>query len=434
MTDAVIQQNADLKSGNGVASVTPVSSRSDINHKDRARFKVDLSHSIEKQQATSNADIKSDAKDSGAVAKSKAQSEHSDDNKHPELLPDGKELPTIGNLESDDQADASELVAELNGDRQALLDIVQLLPHVDNNKAVQIVSSDAGSTDPRLNNSSDLIRVLNQKANMGQEIQVTLQQLGIGREQNGPANSDLIMRQNELLKHALPASTVLGAGAQRLSSEPMDGLLPSASQYFKQYIVAKQSQATMAKVGLSREQGKQPLLFSEIEPTAIQSSTLKTIAEITTPGTTTLQMLSHPQQPGWSKELGQRMVWLVQSNIQQAQLQLNPRHLGPMEVQISVNQDQQVSITFTANNAVVKEALDSALPKLREMLDEQGLDLNDVNVADRSQQQAEQQANSKASKLHREEGTMTSDGATEQAEISHYGTMQLSDGAIDFFA
>jgi hypothetical protein len=86
-------------------------------------------------------------------------------------------------------------------------------------------------------------------------------------------------------------------------------------------------------------------------------------------------------QKGWGIALGQQLLWLVQHHTQRAELKLNPPHLGPLEVHLSLDQ-QQSNITFFSHDATVREALESALPKLREMLDGQGIALHQANVSD----------------------------------------------------
>lgn len=90
-----------------------------------------------------------------------------------------------------------------------------------------------------------------------------------------------------------------------------------------------------------------------------------------------------PGQPGWDKALSNRVLWLVNQNTQTAQLQINPPQLGPLEVRVSVNQDQ-ASLWFTSQHTVVRDALDAAIPRLREAFAEQGLTLVDVNVSQHS--------------------------------------------------
>lgn len=107
--------------------------------------------------------------------------------------------------------------------------------------------------------------------------------------------------------------------------------------------------------------------------------------------------LSHPE---WNQEMGERIVWMNNRGISSAEIRMNPQNMGPITVRIDMNQDQ-ASIAFTAQNADVRTALEASIPKLREMLGSQNVNLADVNVShqsstnadsSRSQQQAAQMA------------------------------------------
>jgi hypothetical protein len=87
--------------------------------------------------------------------------------------------------------------------------------------------------------------------------------------------------------------------------------------------------------------------------------------------------------PGWSKDLGEQIVWMNNKAIPAAEIKLNPAHLGPISVRIDVNQDQ-ATILFTAQHAEVKEAIEASIPKLREMLATQQLNLINVNISQNS--------------------------------------------------
>jgi flagellar hook-length control protein FliK len=95
--------------------------------------------------------------------------------------------------------------------------------------------------------------------------------------------------------------------------------------------------------------------------------------------------------PAWRQELGDKLIWMHKQDMPSVQLRLNPEHLGPVLVKIDVHQDQ-TSVAFTTHNLAVKEAIEAAIPKLREMLGGQQLNLADVNV---SQQQSEQRQSSR---------------------------------------
>ncbi|HFC53901.1 MAG TPA: hypothetical protein ENJ43_05665 [Gammaproteobacteria bacterium] len=84
--------------------------------------------------------------------------------------------------------------------------------------------------------------------------------------------------------------------------------------------------------------------------------------------------------PQWQGALGERLVWMVKRDLQQAELRLNPQHLGPVEVRIEIR-NEQASITFSAHHTVTRDALEAAVPRLREMLGENGVNLASVDVS-----------------------------------------------------
>ena len=64
-----------------------------------------------------------------------------------------------------------------------------------------------------------------------------------------------------------------------------------------------------------------------------------------------------------------------------AEVRLNPAHLGPVEVSIRVD-EEQARVTFSAAHAATREAIEQAVPRLREMLAQQGLELRQTDVGD----------------------------------------------------
>jgi flagellar hook-length control protein FliK len=88
--------------------------------------------------------------------------------------------------------------------------------------------------------------------------------------------------------------------------------------------------------------------------------------------------------PSWSKDLGEQIVWINNKAISAAEIRLNPAHLGPISVRIDINNQDQATIMFTAQHASVKEAIEASIPKLREMLATQQLDLVNVNISQNS--------------------------------------------------
>jgi flagellar hook-length control protein FliK len=85
---------------------------------------------------------------------------------------------------------------------------------------------------------------------------------------------------------------------------------------------------------------------------------------------------------GWSQALGERLVVMAGRGQQVAEIKLNPAHLGPLEVKVSLQHDQ-ASVSFLAQHAPVREALEQAIPRLREMFNQQDLQLVNVDVGQR---------------------------------------------------
>ncbi len=82
----------------------------------------------------------------------------------------------------------------------------------------------------------------------------------------------------------------------------------------------------------------------------------------------------------WRDEMANRISWLVRNNQSAAQLRINPAHLGPMEISINISQEQ-ASVSFVSQHLQVREAVELAIPRLREMLEQQGLNLADVDIS-----------------------------------------------------
>jgi flagellar hook-length control protein FliK len=90
--------------------------------------------------------------------------------------------------------------------------------------------------------------------------------------------------------------------------------------------------------------------------------------------------------PAWDQALGQKIVWMAQGGEQSASLTMNPPDLGPMQVVLSVS-NNQATVDFMAAQPEVRQALEAALPRLREMMGESGIQLGQANVSAGGQQQ-----------------------------------------------
>ncbi|HEX8988918.1 MAG TPA: flagellar hook-length control protein FliK [Rhodocyclaceae bacterium] len=107
-------------------------------------------------------------------------------------------------------------------------------------------------------------------------------------------------------------------------------------------------------------------------------------------GTVATIPTEHVQSPvgtrGWETEMGDKLTWMVGKHESRADLVLNPPELGRIEVSISMKGDQ-ASATFVSPNPVVRDALENAVPRLREVLQDAGITLGQAQVGAESFQQ-----------------------------------------------
>ena len=88
----------------------------------------------------------------------------------------------------------------------------------------------------------------------------------------------------------------------------------------------------------------------------------------------------HIRDPRWVEDLGNRLASMVRTGESSASLQLTPVDLGPLEVNVSVR-DNQATVHFGAANADTRALLEASMPRLREMLAAQGFQLMDSSVS-----------------------------------------------------
>ncbi|MGP3590953.1 flagellar hook-length control protein FliK [Vagococcus sp. WN89Y] len=83
--------------------------------------------------------------------------------------------------------------------------------------------------------------------------------------------------------------------------------------------------------------------------------------------------------PAWQHALGQQIAVFSRNGIHHAELRLHPEDLGALQVSLKVN-NEQAQVHFVAESQHVRAALESAMPHLRTMLAESGIQLGQSSV------------------------------------------------------
>lgn len=136
------------------------------------------------------------------------------------------------------------------------------------------------------------------------------------------------------------------------------------------------------------------------------------------------------RDPAWSGDFSQKVVWLTANDQKFAQLTLNPPQMGPIEISLNINKDS-ASAYFISPNAEVREAIESALPRLREMLAGVGIELGQANVSAQSshQEAGNHEARPGAPRWLTDAAILDDDPGRSQAIIAQRGN-----GLVDTFA
>lgn len=141
----------------------------------------------------------------------------------------------------------------------------------------------------------------------------------------------------------------------------------------------------------------------------------------------------HVGSNGWDRALGQKVAWMISGGLQSAELSLNPPDLGPLQVVIKVSNDQ-TSANFFSAQPEVREALESALPRLRQMLNDAGMQLSGFSVG--AQASSQGNAFSEGRPHAQANGNTTRDSSPVAASTNSLGStkVQIKQGLVDTFA
>lgn len=170
-----------------------------------------------------------------------------------------------------------------------------------------------------------------------------------------------------------------------------------------------------------------PLVSEEVTPTPLLAQTASITAAnenglITTKAIDLPQHLSNPE---WSDDFNQQIIWLGQQKINNAVIKLNPQEFGPIEISIKML-NEETSISIMTHTTQVRDLVEQALPRLREMMTDQGLNLSQVTI--------ESNENQRQSAKQQYEPLLNEAVSVEEPVEETVSIVKTSKGIIDYFA
>jgi flagellar hook-length control protein FliK len=158
------------------------------------------------------------------------------------------------------------------------------------------------------------------------------------------------------------------------------------------------------------------------------STTQGTVAANESGQTNTLQALQRPldlQQTEASQKLQERINIMMSRNIQRADIRLDPPELGSVQIRVNMS-GEQASVQFQVQSAQAKDAIETAMPRLREMLEQQGIDLADTQVGEQSKEGERTAGGQGGSAEESEDWAVEGEIALDEGKV-------LADGQVDFY-
>ena len=137
------------------------------------------------------------------------------------------------------------------------------------------------------------------------------------------------------------------------------------------------------------------------------------------------------------QQLGEKIRWMVNARNTMAEIRLDPPELGSMQVRVNVAGDA-ASVSFVVQSQQAKDALADAMPKLRDMLSEQGIELGDAQVR-KDSSSGQENGQQLAGSSHQGQGAGDrgeNDGVddTDGMRVIEQSISRADKGGIDFYA
>ena len=131
-----------------------------------------------------------------------------------------------------------------------------------------------------------------------------------------------------------------------------------------------------------------------------------------------------------AKVLQEKVSMMLNLNNKQAEIRLDPPELGSMQIRIR-SDAEQAQVNFVVQNQQAKEALEQSMPKLKEMLAEQGIELGESNI-----QQENSGAEHEQSDNNQQQGHSKLANHNDEAQNSPQLVTSRSDegSGIDYYA
>jgi flagellar hook-length control protein FliK len=134
-----------------------------------------------------------------------------------------------------------------------------------------------------------------------------------------------------------------------------------------------------------------------------------------------------------AKMLQERVSSMLSINNKEAEIRLDPPEMGSMQIRIR-SDAEQAQINFVVQNQQAKEALEQSLPRLREMLAQQGIELGESSISYGQSGGDETEQGEDASQGNLANKDLVDGQSDEQTDHELQRSGQQTSSSIDYYA
>lgn len=180
------------------------------------------------------------------------------------------------------------------------------------------------------------------------------------------------------------------------------------------------------------ESSKPELLSPVASPAMTASQNTSGISKPSSESTPGFMQSMPERSPQWASQLNSNIKLMINSQLQEAKIAVDPPELGPINVRISLQQNE-VQVHFSAQHAQTRDALEYALPRLRDMLDASGFSLADAGFSGHEQSGSEAKPEGRSKNEHSNSERHYLSDQNEQHDSLGL-SLPLGVGAVDYYA
>jgi flagellar hook-length control protein FliK len=169
--------------------------------------------------------------------------------------------------------------------------------------------------------------------------------------------------------------------------------------------------------------------ISDVELGADEFSLISTTSLNQTASSSILSAPLNLRQPQWAQDVAQRVQVMVNRSMNELEVRLDPLGLGPMKIGLKLDEQQKAHVTLSAQHGVTREMLENALPRLKELLAQEGIELASATVDSGEKQTGNGQNSAQTS--HQSASDLSEDAANTTVNMT---LMPSSEHLVDQFA